>query len=160
MRDWKISWSGMCVTFFKIQPQVNCRNTAGCGHFTFHYDDGNCKIYGLDAIWLPEKGAESGPARCVAQVRLTLQDLGDLAELEKEKDILQVEIANELAKSAKIPVHDIRDMAGQVGKVTLSADTSAAGKLIMDSFVDLPAGSKLQDKKVFGCCVVYPRQKV
>ena len=83
----------------------------------------------------------------MAQVRLTLQDLGDLAKLEKEKDILQVEIATELAKSAKIPVHDIRDMAGQVGKVTLSADASASGKLFMDSFVDMPAGSKLQDRR-------------
>lgn len=127
--------------------QVNCRNTAGCGHFTFRYEDGSCKIFGLDAIWLPETGAVSGPARCVAQVRLTLQDLGDLAKLEKEKDILQVEIATELAKSAKIPVHDIRDMAGQVGKVTLSADASASGKLFMDSFVDMPAGSKLQDRR-------------
>ncbi|CAK9056006.1 unnamed protein product [Durusdinium trenchii] len=95
-------------------------------------------------------GSEAGailhtPNLTECQVRLTLQDLGDLAKLEKEKDILQVEIATELAKSAKIPVHDIRDMAGQVGKVTLSADASASGKLFMDSFVDMPAGSKLQD---------------
>ena len=58
----------------------------------------------------------SGPARCVAQVRLTLEDLGDMTNLEDERQVLQVEIAMELAKSASIPIHDIRDMQGQVGK--------------------------------------------
>lgn len=51
----------------------------------------------------------------------------------------------ELAKAANIPVHDIRDLQGQLGKVSLSTDPSAKGKLIMDSYVDIPAGDKLQD---------------
>ena len=87
----------------------------------------------------------SGPARCVAQVRLTLEDLGDMTNLEDERQVLQVEIAMELAKSASIPIHDIRDMQGQVGKVTMTKDQGVLGKLILDSFIDMPAGSELQD---------------
>lgn len=125
--------------------QVNCRNTVGCAHFTFYPKDGSCKMYGLDAIWLTTEGAMSGPARCVAQVRLTLEDLGDMTNLEDERQVLQVEIAMELAKSSSIPIHDIRDMQGQVGKVTMTKDQTVSGKLILDSFIDMPAGSELQD---------------
>lgn len=97
----------------------------------------------------------SGPARCVAQVRLTLEDLGDttkMTDLEDEKDVLQVEIAMELAKSMGIPIHDMRDMQGQVGKVTIMREKAVPGKLTMDSFIDLPAGSELQDGPC-GCSV-------
>jgi hypothetical protein len=108
-------------------------------------------MYGLDAIWLTTEGAMSGPARCVAQVRLTLEALGDMTNLEDERQVLQVEIAMELAKSASIPIHDIRDMQGQVGKVTMTKDQTVSGKLILDSFIDMPAGSELQDPALLMC---------
>lgn len=41
----------------------------------FFGEDGNCKLYAIDALWHPSEGAISGPVRCVAQVRLTLQQL-------------------------------------------------------------------------------------
>ena len=129
--------------------EVNCRNTVGCAHFTFYPKDGSCKMYGLDAIWLSMEGAMSGPSRCVAQVRLTLENLGDMTNLQDEQQVLQVEIAMELAKSAGIPVHDIRDMEGQVGKVTMTKDQTVSGKLVLDSFIDMPAGSELQDWGIF-----------
>ena len=96
----------------------------------------------------------SGPARCVAQIRLNLERLGDMTTLEDQKSVLQVEIAMELAKSATIPVHDIRDMQGEVGKVTIERDTTADGKLVIDSFIDMPAGSELQDQ-FFACSNIY-----
>lgn len=82
----------------------------------------------------------------MAQIRLNLERLGDMTTLEDQKSVLQVEIAMELAKSATIPVHDIRDMQGEVGKVTIERDTTADGKLVIDSFLDMPAGSELQDR--------------
>lgn len=69
-------------------PEVNCRDTPGCAHFTFLHHDGTCKVFGLDALWLSQPGAVSGPARCVAQVRMMLEDL-DLAKLETQKDLVE-----------------------------------------------------------------------
>jgi len=140
-----------------LWSKVKCRNTAGCGHFTFRQKDGSCNIFGLDALWLQKDGAMSGPARCVAQIRLNLERLGDMTTLEDQKSVLQVEIAMELAKSATIPVHDIRDMQGEVGKVTIERDTTADGKLVIDSFLDMPAGSELQDR-VFSFAARYIMQ--
>ncbi|CAJ1376459.1 unnamed protein product [Effrenium voratum] len=124
--------------------QVSCRTTPGCAHFTFWHQDGNCKLYAIDALWHPSEGAISGPVRCVAQVRLTLQQLS-AAKLAQEKDVLQVEMAIELAKAAHVPAHDVRDMMGAEGQVTLSMKADNGGEVVMDSFVDMPAGMELKD---------------
>ena len=125
--------------------QARCRTTPGCAFFTFSHADGNCRMLDIEASWRESAGLISGPVKCVAQVQLKLEDVGETSGLEGKTDLLQLEIAAEFAKYARIPDHDIRDMRGNAGKVSLSFSSQGGGEILVHCFVDVPPGGELHD---------------
>ncbi|CAE7725796.1 unnamed protein product [Symbiodinium sp. CCMP2456] len=125
--------------------QARCRATPGCAFFTFSHADGNCRMLDIEASWRESVGLISGPVKCVAQVQLKLEDVGETSSLEGKTDLLQLEMAAEFAKYAGIPDHDIRDMRGNAGKVSLSFSSQGGGEILVHCFVDVPPGGELHD---------------
>ena len=125
--------------------QARCRRTPGCAHFTFHNTDGMCRMLDMEAGWRESSGLISGPVKCVAQVQMKLEDVGETSSLEGKADLLKLELAEEFAKSAGMPVRDIRDMRGNPGKVSLSFGSEPGGELLVGFFVDVPPGGELRD---------------
>ena len=81
----------------------------------------------------------------MAQVQMTLEDVGDTSSLAGKADLLKLELAAEFARSARMPVHGIRDMTGSPGKVTLTFGSEPGGEILVGCFVDVPPGGELRD---------------